>query len=175
MRIYQAEIAEKILLQSEELTNFKFFKLGGKIMFDDLSVLKYINNLNFIEKQIPKGIQDSIFIISSLDKETSDSKELLKGLNSTGLIKYPLLILKSSAQVMAEGDHRDIYILPNEECAFESFDSMDYTFYDKQKTKDILMGYNIEPHILFKKMTNDFEQLNISTKIKEKSVIKWRP
>jgi len=173
MRIYQSEIAEKVILQSEELTDFKFFKLGGKIMFDDLSVLKYINNLSFIERQEPKGLFDSKFITASLDKMTEDSQKILSGINNEGSIKYPVLVLKSSPQDMAEGDHRDIFIFHNEKSAFESFDGLNYSFYDKQKTKDILMGYNIEPLILFKKMNHDFEELNPN--IKKQKTFKWRP
>lgn len=177
MKEYQAEIAEKKLLSSQELETTNHFKLGGKIFFEDLSVLKYINNLNFIEVQKPQGFLKSEFFVVSSDKETDNSKELLSLIttqNTKGHVKIPVLRLVCSPKDMAEGDHKDILVFHNGESAFQSFDGFDYTLYDKNDTKKLLnTNFNIDSNLLIKKMQND---IVIEEKIepKQENKSRWR-
>lgn len=175
MRIYQAELAEKILLSSEELEKDNYFKIGGKIMFNDLSVIKYINNINFLETQLPTTLYGSEFKNSFTNKITDDTRLLVDGLsNKEGNIKNPVLILKSSPQEMAEGDHRNIVIFKNQECAFQDFhDSSKFTIYGKETTHNLLTQHNIDSYMLFKKLDYDFEANNTLTKEK-KNKFNWR-
>jgi len=175
MRIYQAELAEKILLSSEELEQDNYFKIGGKIMFNDLSVIKYINNINFIETQLPNTVYGSEFKNSFTDKITDNTDVLVCGLNKKeGKIKNPVLVLKSSPQEMAEGDFRDIVIFKNQECAFQDFqDSSKFTIYGKDTTQELLSKHNIDSYMLFKKLEHDFEENNKLIKEK-KNKFNWR-
>jgi hypothetical protein len=161
-KIYQSEIAEKILLRNEDLTEFSgknYFKIGGKILFEDLSILKYINNLNFIERTQPINIEDFEYKDFTVDKVNLNAEELnnnLWGLQDKRY-KEKALILIPTPQERAEGDYEFIVVFKNGEASVRSLSSGDYSYYDKNETDSLLYAFGLDHNLISKKLEKDFE------------------
>lgn len=170
MKVYKAELAEKILVSGDEISDPDSFQLGGKVLFNDLSVLKYIHNLNFIEKQIPKGVMEFEYINSITTQKTDDSKTLLEGLKNKkiegGVLNRGLRIIPYP-QDRAESDLSSIVFFHNGESAVESFDGKDYRIYDKQATDNFFSAYNLDGNLINRKLQKDMNMDNNPKEIKK--------
>lgn len=171
-KIYQSEIAEKILLRNENLEDlggFNYFKIGGKILFEDLSALKYINNLNFIERTQPNGIEDFEYKDFTIDKGNLTAKQFNDCLWGPQNKRYKskALIFIPIAQERAEGDYEFLVVFKSGECAVRGLASGDYSYYNKSETDSLLSAFGLDNNLIHKKLENDFEVENNLTKKKQ--------
>lgn len=172
-KIYHAEIAEKMLLRNEELENFNCFKIGGKILFEDLSTLRSIYNPVFLEKTTPKGIEDFEYKEFKSDNINLNAESLNKNIWGPKIGKYieKALIIIPIAQSRSEDDIEFICIFKNGECAVRDMASGSYSFYDKKETDILLSNYGLDNYLIHKKLEHDFEidnNLKIESKFKLK-------
>jgi hypothetical protein len=162
MKIYKSELAEKILLSGEEFKDQTkdSFHIGGKILFDDLSSLRSIHNLNFLEKQIPKGIMAHEYFEINVLKKTDDSGIIVNNINNkVDGFKLTALRVIPSYQDQAEFDYKSVVFLHNGDCAVEEMDGS-YRQYDKSSANSFYASYNLDPHLITKKLTRDIDLKN---------------
>lgn len=168
--LFKADIAEKLILNNEEILEIDFFKIGGKILFNDLSSLKYINNLSFLEKNIPH-IERFNYKEFKTSSKNNDTITLLNEMNGTQKGKYldKSLIIFPTPQDRAEGDYEFIVLFKNGEIAVKDFSSNAYNFYGKIESDGIISGFGLDTYLVHKKLEKDFElanKLNLNVKNK---------
>lgn len=171
MKIYKSELAEKILLAGEEFNDQTkdSFHIGGKILFDDLSSIRSIHNLNFLEKQIPKGIMDHEYIEINVLKKTDNTDIIVTNINNrVEGFKLTALKIRPPFQDQAEFDYKSIIFFHNGDSAVEEMDGS-YRSYDKTATNSFYASYNLDSHLITKKLVKDQElknELKQPTKLK---------
>lgn len=169
--LFKADIAEKLLLNDQELIDEDCFKIGGKVLFSDLSSLKYINNLVFLEKTIP-NFESFEYKEFNSNNKNSDSLKLLKEMVSLNEGKFleKALIVTPNPQDRAEGDYEFIVFFKNGESAVKNFSNTSYSFYNKNETDKIMSNFGLDTYLVHKKLERDFELNNkLNLKIKYKA------
>lgn len=162
-KIYKADIAEKILLSGESINDLATdcFQIGGKILFDDLSSVRCIGNINFLEKSIPKGILKAEYFEINMLKVSHETDKIMASINSKeGTIKITALRIEPSYQEQAESDYRSIVIFHNGECAVEDFNTNTYIKYDKNTANNFCSSFNLDNNLIQRKLQKDFEVKN---------------
>lgn len=173
-KIYQAEIAEKLILKDsdlKEIEHFNYFKIGGKLLFQDLSSLKYINSNLLMERSLPNSIDSNQYVDFFTTKEPKDVKSYLKMLISPQSSNYieTALIIKPIPMVAAESDIECIYLFKNGECAIKSISNFEYSYYNKKDTDLLLFDFGLDNTLLQRKLENDYKtKNNVENKIKFK-------
>lgn len=159
--LFKADIAEKLILNNEELLEIDFFKIGGKILFNDLSSLKYINNLSFLEKNIP-NIERFEYKEFKTSSKNNEAKTLIMEMNGTQTGKYldKALIIFPTPQDRAEGDYEFIVLFKNGETAVKNFSGNDYNFYSKIESDGLISSFGLDTYLVHKKLEKDFESVN---------------
>jgi hypothetical protein len=171
MKIYKSELAEKILLSGDDLNDQSkdSFHIGGKTLFDDLSSIRSIHNLNFLEKQVPSGIMSHEYFELTVSKKTDNTGIIINNINNNSdVFRLTALRVSPSYQDQAEFDYKSIVFLHNGECAVEEMDGS-YRAYDKSSTNSFYASYNLDSNLITKKLTRDIElknELKSSTKLK---------
>ncbi len=162
-KIYKADIAEKIILSGESLQDLSSdsFKIGGKIIFDDLSSIKCVGNISFLEKQIPQGLISHEYIEIKSLKIEDDTKKIIDNINKKeGIFKTTALRVEPTHQEQAESDYRSIVFFHNGECAVEDFHDNSYHIYDKYTANTFYSSFNLDSNLILRKLNHDLEEKN---------------
>jgi len=173
MKVYKAELAEKIIVSGDTLEPCEKdnFQIGGKLLFDDLSVIKYMHNLNFMEKQLPKGIMKHEYIELMTKKYTDNTQNLIEGIGKkidNGFI-HTALRITPHYQDQAETDIRSITFFANGDSVVEDFYNSDYIKYDKKSTEGFYNSFNLDSNLVIRKLQKDLE---IKNEIKSQKKLK---
>lgn len=176
--LFKADIVEKILINKESLESLEeldSFTIGGKVLFNDLSSLKYINNLSFIEKLTP-NLESFEYKDFKTNELNGDAEQLIKSMDGKTEGKYleKALVITPYPQDRAEGDYEFIVIFKSGESAVKSLSNHEYSFYKKTETNKIAINYGIDSYLINRKLQNDFEVDNQSNKNLKFKVGVWK-
>lgn len=174
-RIYKAEIAEKIILSGESINDLSndCYQIGGKILFDDLSVIRSLGNITFLEKEIPKGLISTEYFDIKINKLTEDTNKIIDSMiKPKGENILRALRIEPTYQDQAESDYKSIVFFHNGECAIEDFQTGEYLRYDKNSTASFYSAYNLDGNLIIRKLQKDIELKNDLTVEQKKNKFK---